>query len=1311
MEVRDRPSPKDSYKSSSVPRRYSTELGLPPDRRPIDYKSGEGRHHSADSTKLSSDKKAHLHKPPSLDRKRPSVDSKYQTFNPNEPKASLTLRSPSPTKSKNETALRKASPNKSQSTHQLEERPSSPRSSSSCNSSGPSQPLSPARGPSRRPMSPSQSTPTSVKPSPIDDTDSPISSREKLDLKRLEMSLEEVISEEKKVWTRSAPADLYYERDMENPRLMRSTPRLDKLLDRFDDELVKSAEKIKQDLQGNYQPPKPPRTIHRHGCCDKESDSSGSSDDEEEESNTELVKNESVTWMEHRANQPFRLSPDLWDNRSQELNDGPACRCSQKARKIGIRHGIFPGEEVDPPTLDPTTNNADKLYHYRVTISPPTNFLVKHPTTIHHDQHEFIFEGFSLFTTKPLKELPVCHVVRFSIKYSILYFEEKYPDNVTLRELQLFEKYFFQNILELVDWDVKGRFFFMPRFVRELSENGKEILSMNQVISYLIKSFVPVIEETELMQVLKLPRLDWQNSVTEKVKGMLVTHPGMAPAALRVDQLDREQKADDVLKFPDLVHFGTRPQQLCYAGNAQYQKSWREYVKYRHLLANMPKPTSRDKRQLLDMEENLNSMRSTNTMKRDIASAISCQGFIKTGLMTDIVQHGLLLPVLVHHLRLHSSLDHFEEKIGYQFKNRNLLQLAMTHPSYKENFGTNPDHVRNTLSNCGIRQPEYGDKKVYSATTRKRGINMLISIMSRFGKRSETESKVAHNERLEFLGDAVVEFITSVHLFHMFPDLEEGGLATYRAALVQNQHLAVLAEALNLEDYMLYAHGSDLCHDAEMRHAMANCFEALMGAIYLDSGINEADKVFSKALFGTDQILHDVWTNLDAHPLQCQEPNGDRHWISSYPVLEKLVEFENSCGIEFNHIRLLARAFSDRSLGSSNLTMGSNQRLEFLGDTVLQLVTSDYLYRHFPEHHEGHLSLLRSSIVNNRTQAVVCDDLDIPKYAMFAVPKKELKMKDRADLLEAFLGALYVDKDLEYCRVFTEVCFFPRLQQFIINQEWNDPKSKLQQCCLTLRTMTGNEPDIPVYKVIEAKGPTNTRVYTVAVYFRDKRLAKAEGHSIQSAEMAAAALALENCESLFPHLSYQKRIVEKSLQRQTYEEKRQAWTETVLEERKRLGLDKINAECQKRNAERLAGHKKVDRKRKANNDSVQDKSYSQKKRRSQSHHKDKSSHSSRSTSSHSKSIRSNPMSSSYSALPRSQSVHRSHDHRHTRYKSPAKGDAGKPPKVATTTILPPETKTRSVENKEIKSEITSPPKEKKKREEPLEEGECSDDDD
>ena len=100
-----------------------------------------------------------------------------------------------------------------------------------------------------------------------------------------------------------------------------------------------------------------------------------------------------------------------------------------------------------------------------------------------------------------------------------------------------------------------------------------------------------------------------------------------------------------------------------------------------------------------------------------------------------------------------------------------------------------------------------------------------------------------HNERLEFLGDAVVEFITSVHLYYMFPDLEEGGLATYRSAIVLNQHLAVLAGALDLDKYILFSHGSDLCAYSELKHAMANCFEAFMGAVFLDGGINFADKV------------------------------------------------------------------------------------------------------------------------------------------------------------------------------------------------------------------------------------------------------------------------------------------------------------------------------------------------------------------------------------------------------------------------------------------------------------------------------------
>lgn len=99
-----------------------------------------------------------------------------------------------------------------------------------------------------------------------------------------------------------------------------------------------------------------------------------------------------------------------------------------------------------------------------------------------------------------------------------------------------------------------------------------------------------------------------------------------------------------------------------------------------------------------------------------------------------------------------------------------------------------------------------------------------------------------------------------------------------------------------------------------------------------------------------------------------------------------------------------------------------------------------------------------------------------------------------------------------------------------MSQKWNDAKSQLQQCCLTLREADGGEPDIPHYRVLEAQGPTNTRQYTVAVYFRGKRLAKGTAHSVQAAEMRSAEAALKECRHLFPHLEKQRRIIERRFQ-------------------------------------------------------------------------------------------------------------------------------------------------------------------------------------
>ncbi|VVC31592.1 Hypothetical protein CINCED_3A011879 [Cinara cedri] len=878
----------------------------------------------------------------------------------------------------------------------------------------------------------------------------------------------------------------------------------------------------------------------KHKCIKRKNcnayDSCSSSDEDSDHENTTLKE------LARKGAHPDRLHPELWYNELGEMNDGPVCRCSFKSQRSGIRHNIYIGEGPFEP-CSPNTNNANKLYHYRITITPSTNFLLKSPTVIEHERNKYIFEGFSLLSHYPIPTLPTCKIIRFNTNYAIVYIKEKIPDHFVVQELKLFYDFLFKDILELVDLDLHAvgnkdgcpEFHFMPRFVRDLPNNNKELLPMCNVLKYLLNSNKLLFEENSLHALKKMSNNKWQDIVDE-YKGMIITNPETKPCSIRVDQLDRENKKETdkrIKLYPVVVHFGIRPPQLSYAGNPDYQKGWRDYVKCRHLLANMPKPSSEDKRRLEIKERTLQEMRSHNKMKRGVTAAITSKGFYKTGIMCDVVQHAMLLPVLVCHFRFHKSLEYLEKSIGYKFKNKYLLQLALTHPSYRENFGTNPDHARNTLTNCGIRQPEYGDRRIHFMNTRKRGINTLINIMSRFGKKSEMESNIMHNERLEFLGDAVVEFVSSIHLFNIFPDIEEGGLATFRAAIVQNQHLAILAKTLKLDDFMLYAHGSDLCHDSELKHAMANCFEALMGALFLDGGIEVADRVFGETFFKDSPKYLEIWVNYPKHPLQQQEPKGDRKWIKTLPLLQRLTCFENSIGIKFNHIRILARAFTDRSVGFTNLTLGSNQRLEFLGDTVLQLIASDYLYKYFPEHHEGHLSLLRSSLVNNRTQSVVCDDLGMVNYALYANPKAELKTKDRADLLEAFLGALYIDKGLKHCQAFCNVCFFPRLHDFILKQDWNDPKSKLQQCCLTLRSVDGGEPDIPIYKVIECTGPTNGRKYTVAVYFKGVRLSQANGHSIQRAEMNAANSALEVSKDLFPQLDHQRKAISRSLRHQS----------------------------------------------------------------------------------------------------------------------------------------------------------------------------------
>ncbi|KAK4469763.1 hypothetical protein MN116_007283 [Schistosoma mekongi] len=948
----------------------------------------------------------------------------------------------------------------------------------------------------------------------------------------------------------------------------------------------------------------------------------------------------------YKIEHPNRLHPDIWHNEANEFNDGPACSCKPKYR-IGPLHNQYEGEQPIPLCIA-ESNNRDRLHHYRVIISPTTNFVQPIPSKVTYREHDYIFDGFSLFMHYKLDKPPPCQVLRFNLLYDIFPIEEEFPQYFTVRSLDLLTQYVFVELLELLDlnWRPHGTtqeeschvIHLMPRFIRILTnatttgdfsmtnsdtavncisvdksqEHSNhaslayidsntvigELLPVHVIMQYWLKeALTPVINMLELSSIQRLTATEWSSYIAN-LRGTLACFPGKKPSTIRIDQLDRQSVSGQLnhqttLIYPLIVHMTYTPMKLSLTREPKYKCVLKNFMKLQYLMMNKPRISASDRVQLVQLASELEEMEHSGVHRREVTVEISCEGFYRTGIRPDIPQYALNLVSLIAHLRFHKSLESLENRIGYTFNDKSLLHQSLTHPSYRRtNFGTNQDHFQNSLVSCGPRILDYGDKlKLYKAW-RKKGLTKMIQVMSFLPKMHEERSNIYGNERLEFLGDAVVEVISSIHLFFMFPELSEGHLDAYRQAIVQNQHLAELAVRLGIHKYLLYTHSVDFCYDSTFIYARSDAFEALMAAITLDAGLDTVDRIFGAVLFGDDERIHRVWVQIPPHPLQSQCPEGDRSWATKVPMLKKLCTLEDILGIKFKHLRILARALTIRKTGFNVYTLGDNQRLEFLGDSLLKYVSTDYLFRHFPRHHEGHLSLLKNSLVNKYTQASVCSELGLEHYVIRrednsmhkcndinnttttattsknqnsckvanttrvsssnpSLPKsrrnkkgsqkqvnnsdgnksngcnpQNQNVKYRADLLEAFIGALFVDKDLTWVERFCQICFWPRLVEFILKQEWNDAKSKLQQCCLTFRSLN-EDPEIAHYKVLEHSGPTNQRVYRVGVYFRGQRLATGQGRSVQQAQMEAAKKALELHQDTFRQLDFQRSVISK----------------------------------------------------------------------------------------------------------------------------------------------------------------------------------------
>ena len=219
--------------------------------------------------------------------------------------------------------------------------------------------------------------------------------------------------------------------------------------------------------------------------------------------------------------------------------------------------------------------------------------------------------------------------------------------------------------------------------------------------------------------------------------------------------------------------------------------------------------------------------------------------------------------------------------------------------------------------------------------------------------------------------------------------------------------------------------------------------------------------------------------------------------------------FEENTGIIFNNKKLLEQAFIHRSYINENtgLKLSHNERLEFLGDAVLELIVTDYLYNKYPEKDEGDLTAYRSALVNAIIIGEIALSLGMNNFLLLSKGEAKDIGKARSYILantyESYVGAVYLDQGYDVVQKFIARTLFGKIDEIIAKKLWRDAKSLVQEKSQEYLSVT------PSYKVIHESGPDHDKSFTVGIFFGIDRIAEGKGHSKQEAEQAAARNALE----------------------------------------------------------------------------------------------------------------------------------------------------------------------------------------------------------
>jgi ribonuclease III len=226
--------------------------------------------------------------------------------------------------------------------------------------------------------------------------------------------------------------------------------------------------------------------------------------------------------------------------------------------------------------------------------------------------------------------------------------------------------------------------------------------------------------------------------------------------------------------------------------------------------------------------------------------------------------------------------------------------------------------------------------------------------------------------------------------------------------------------------------------------------------------------------------------------------------------MSDLSSLEGRIGVVFKNKDLLQQALVHRSYLNehSDFYLNHNERLEFLGDAVLELIVTEFLYRQYPREQEGDLTNWRASLVNAKMLATIAAEINLEDNLLLSRGEaKDKNSKARqfilADAVEALIGAIYLDQGTEKAKEFITGKIITKLDYILKNELYFDPKSKFQEIAQERFGIT------PHYRVLKEEGPDHAKIFDIGLYISEELIAVGHGSSKQEAEVEAAKAGLE----------------------------------------------------------------------------------------------------------------------------------------------------------------------------------------------------------